>query len=198
MQEDEAAVRADWIGYRRLWHFECVGRLSSIHRAAQECSLSQPAVTQSIAKLESQLGVSLLQRGTSGSYLTELGTILHSRSTRFFAQVEKAVAELVGSARASVASMITRRLTRSQIRSILPLANNHISFADAAKSYGLSATSLQRALQDFEHSLGKQLYRRSASGLAGTPEGIAFGQKIKLALQEIGICSIRGGRRLAL
>ena len=183
--QDHGLTRAASISLRQLRLFEGVGRLKSIRRASDECNLSQPAVTQSLAKLETQLGATLLDRATSGSYLTELGTILHRRSTRFFHQIEEAIAELGGSSAAQAAT-VARRLTRSQLRSIL-LVTDHLSFADAARLQGLSAASLQRASHDLERNVGRQLYRRSASGVTGTPEGLVFARKIKLAMQEIEV-----------
>jgi LysR family transcriptional regulator of gallate degradation len=61
------------VSLRHLKLFESVARLSSVRRASEECHLSQPAVTQAIAKLEEQIGASLLERGASGSYLNPLG-----------------------------------------------------------------------------------------------------------------------------
>ena len=44
------------VSLRHLKLFESVARLSSVRRASEECHLSQPAVTQAIAKLEEQIG----------------------------------------------------------------------------------------------------------------------------------------------
>ena len=82
------------VSLRHLKLFESVARLSSVRRASEECHLSQPAVTQAIAKLEEQIGTSLLERGASGSYLNPLGTIFHRRTERLFAQIEEALVEL--------------------------------------------------------------------------------------------------------
>src|ERR1700704_1685086 len=82
------------ISLRHLKLFESVARLSSVRRASEECHLSQPAVTQAIAKLEEQIGVSLLERGASGSYLNERGAIFRRRTERLFPQIEQALVEL--------------------------------------------------------------------------------------------------------
>ncbi len=51
---------------RQLHVFEAVARHNSIGRAASSVSLSQPAVSQAIASLESRFGVTLFE--TAGSH----------------------------------------------------------------------------------------------------------------------------------
>ena len=51
----DAARGAVSVSLRHLKLFESVARLSSVRRASEECHLSQPAVTQAIAKLEEQI-----------------------------------------------------------------------------------------------------------------------------------------------
>ncbi|NHN85296.1 LysR family transcriptional regulator [Acetobacter musti] len=186
MQVDSRFMQADTISLRQLRLFEGVGRLKSIRRASEECNLSQPAVTQSIAKLESHVGVILLDRDTNGSYLNDFGFILHRRTTRFFEQVEQAITDLGCPGDRHGARAIARRLTKSQIRSLLLIAER-VPFADAARTQGLSAASLQRASHDLERNVGRQLYSRTPSGIIGTPEGAAFGRRIRLAIQEIDL-----------
>jgi DNA-binding transcriptional LysR family regulator len=79
---------------RHLKVFDSVGRLHGVRRASDECHLSQPAVTQAVAKLEEQMGVTLFERRASGSYLNEFGTIFHRRTERLFSQIEQALVEL--------------------------------------------------------------------------------------------------------
>src|SRR5205823_13483615 len=54
---------------RHLRVFQAVARLGSITGASREARLSQPAVTQGIAKLEALLDVALFERHQSGCYL---------------------------------------------------------------------------------------------------------------------------------
>ena len=48
------------ITLKQLDHFRAVYELGSVHRAADAISISQPALTASIGKLEDQLGNRLL------------------------------------------------------------------------------------------------------------------------------------------
>src|SRR5271155_379089 len=130
------------VSFRQLKLFESVARLSSVRRASEECQLSQPAVTQAIAKLEGQIGVSLLERSASGSYLNPLGVIFQRRTERLFAQIEQALIEL--GAPACHVPMMASRITRSQIRSLIAIVENG-SFAQAAHALGVSPATLSRA-----------------------------------------------------
>jgi len=50
-----------------------IAQLGGVSRAASHLHRSQPAVTRRVKLLEEQLGVPLLERGQSGSFLTEAG-----------------------------------------------------------------------------------------------------------------------------
>ena len=56
--------------------FYYVAKAGSITAAAQQLSLTQPAVSQSMKQLEAQLNVSLFQRTAKGIRLTKEGEIL--------------------------------------------------------------------------------------------------------------------------
>ncbi|MEZ0244401.1 MAG: LysR family transcriptional regulator [Sphingomonas sp.] len=186
-------TRAASLSFRQLKLFESVGRLNSVRRASEECNLSQPAVTQALAKLEQQIGVTLLDRRASGSYLNELGEIFHRRAARLFAQMQDALVEL--GVPVSSAPSIAKRISKSQARSLIAIVETG-SFGQAAQSLGLSQASLQRAARDLEGNLRKSLYYRTAAGVMVTPAGIEFGRRIKLATQEIewGVKEIEAAR----
>lgn len=177
-------VRAASLSFRQLKLFESVGRLSSVRRASEECNLSQPAVTQALAKLEQQIGAVLLERRASGSYLNELGEIFHRRTTRLFEQFEQALIALGVPGGPEAAPVIAKRISRSQARSLIAIVESG-SFAQAAQTLELSQASLQRAARDLEGNLKKSIYYRTAAGVMVTPAGVEFGRRIKLATQEI-------------
>jgi DNA-binding transcriptional LysR family regulator len=179
LDSERAAVS---VSLRHLKLFESVARLSSVRRASEECHLSQPAVTQAIAKLEEEIGVSLLERGASGSYLNDLGVIFQRRTERLFAQTEQALTDL--GVPTGQAPMLASRITRSQIRSLTAIVENG-SFAQAARALGVSQATLSRAARDLERDLRKPLYQRTACGIAATPAGAELARKLKLATREI-------------
>jgi DNA-binding transcriptional LysR family regulator len=175
---------AESLSFRQLNMFECVGRLNSLRKASEECRLSQPAVTQAVAKLEQLIGIALVDRNASGSYLNAAGEILYRRAARLFALLENALVELDVPGGMPAAAAIARRISRSQARSLIALVDGG-SFAHAAETRGLSQTALQRAARDLEGHVRKPLYCRTAAGMMVTPAGIALGRKMKLATQEI-------------
>ena len=86
------------VGSARL--FLAVEELGSVSKAARRCGLTQPSATARISKLERQLGISLLERGPTGSALTDDGRHLLAKCSSLVA----AAAELAADARALGAS----------------------------------------------------------------------------------------------
>ena len=178
--------RAAGISLRQLRLFSAIGTQQSVRRASEECSLSQPAVTQSLAKLEQQVGVSLVDRRASGSYLNAAGKLLHQRVQRFFAQMSAAITECDPATSPATAQAIVNRLTRPQLRT-LTAAIEHGPFERASDALAISVSSLQRAARDLENNLHIALFHRTAAGILVTPTGIRLGRRIKLALKEVEV-----------
>ncbi len=174
----------DSFSFRQLRLFESVGRLNSVRRGSEECNLSQPAVTQALAKLESLLGHDLLDRRACGSYLTDAGKILHKRVIRMLDQLVEALVALEVPGGRTGAITVSQRLSRSQVRSLIVIIEQG-TFAQAAAKLALTPASLQRAARDLENNLRKTIFYRSAAGILVTPEGIEFARRVRLALQEI-------------
>ncbi|GEL96347.1 LysR family transcriptional regulator [Cellulomonas composti] len=57
----------------QLEYFAAVARVGSFRRAADELHVSQPALSEAVANLERELGVTLLERHRSGSRLSTTG-----------------------------------------------------------------------------------------------------------------------------
>lgn len=72
----------------QLQIFQTVAQVGSFSRAAQQLYLSQPAVSQHIQALETDLGVRLFHRGRRGIKLTASGELLqdYARSLLLFAE----------------------------------------------------------------------------------------------------------------
>jgi len=172
------------ISLRQLKFFETVGRVKSVRRASTECNLSQPAVTQALAKLEEQVGLRLLERRASGSYLNDLGQLFYRRVARFFVQMEAAITELGVPGSAVVAPIIANRFSQSHLRCLIGIVDCG-SLTEAAERLEITASSLQRIARTIEENLGKSIFCSTAAGKALTPAGAEFGRKLKLALQEI-------------
>jgi DNA-binding transcriptional LysR family regulator len=195
MTDSSSQRRALSTSIRHLKVFDSVAHLHGVRRASDECHISQPAVTQAIAKLEEQLGVTLLERRASGSYLNEFGIIFHRRTRRLFEQFEQALMELGVPSGPIPIPQLAARISRSHIRSLIAIVENG-SFAQAARALGVSQTSLQRAARDLERTLRTPLYAQTASGIVATPAAAECARKIKLALREIecGIDEVEAAR----
>ena len=169
---------------RHLKVFDSVAQLHSVQRASEECYVSQPAVTQAIAKLEEQVGVALLQRCPRGTYLNEFGVIFHRRARRFFEQLEQALLELGVPVAPVPLPRVASRLSGAQLRSLIAIVETG-SFAQASCVLEVSQASLQRAARDLQRTLRRPLLAQTASGIVATPAAAEFVRRLKLAQREI-------------
>jgi LysR family transcriptional regulator of gallate degradation len=171
---------------RQLRAFEAVSRLESVSAAAREVNLSQPGVTQAIHALEERVNARLFERRQTGCYVTDLGVILVPRVRRFFEHLRAALADLGTSSSAARQSIdaTVNRITGPQLRSMIAISEN-ASFDAAARSLQISEPSLHRAARDFERSVRRSLYRRSAHGMRTTPYGTELARRCQVATQEI-------------
>ena len=79
------------LNLRHLRAFAEVAKCGNITVASGKVHLSQPAITQAIAKLERILGHSLFDRRNSGLFLTQPGSILHDRVNRALDHLKRGV-----------------------------------------------------------------------------------------------------------
>ncbi len=71
--------------------FYYTAKLGSVTGAANELSISQPAVSQSLKALERSLGTSLFQRASKGVRLTREGQLLYSYVEKGYEEIEQGV-----------------------------------------------------------------------------------------------------------
>lgn len=138
--------------FRQLEYFVAVAREGHFARAAEACYVSQPALSASIAKLERELGVTLINRGQTFEGLTAEGERLVVWARRILAEKDGFKAELT-----AVQSGITGTLRLG----VEPTASTTLALPVAAfcathplatvqVETRLSATELHRHLRDFE------------------------------------------------
>jgi LysR family transcriptional regulator, hydrogen peroxide-inducible genes activator len=77
----------------QLRYFVAVVRTGNFSRAAEQCHVSQPSLSQQIQKLEDELGERLFERLRTRACLTAPGATLHERAVRILAEVEAATRE---------------------------------------------------------------------------------------------------------
>lgn len=151
---------------RHLAAFAATVRHGSVTRAARSVNLTQPALTQAIARLEAALGCSLFERGAGGMTPTEPARLLAPR------------------AEAAIVHVGSPRVTGTQIRAFLALARAG-SYAGAAEATGLSAASLHRAVADLSVALGQRLVDRRGRSIMLTPAGERRARGFGLAMAEV-------------
>lgn len=141
-------------------------RHGSLTRASRAVHLTQPALTQAIARLERELGVALFERGPSGMAPTAPALLLAPR------------------AEAAIAHIGSPRVTGTQLRAWLAVARAG-SYAAAGEATGLSAASLHRAVADLSVALGQRLVDRRGRNIALTEAGRKRARGFGLALAEL-------------
>lgn len=126
----------NWRHLRAVVELAARGRLTA---AAEAVSLSQPALTQGLAKLERQIGTALFVRAADGMRGTAADLALASRAERAFDHLA------AGGRNAGRGFARPEQLmTASQLRAFLALADSG-SFVAAAHTAGLSQPALHRA-----------------------------------------------------
>lgn len=76
------------VTFKKLRYFESVARLRHFGKAANECAISQPALSMQIQDLESDLRVALLERRPEGIILTPEGLEVLTRARKVMLEVD--------------------------------------------------------------------------------------------------------------
>lgn len=161
---------------------EAAGR-GSISRAADNVHLSQSAVTQGIARLETMAGERLFDRTGSGIYPTEAGRRFVARIERAFQKLKLLQNEL-DPGRADGSEPLYRRTTSTQLRALIAVVENG-GFSLAARELGRSQPSVYRSARDLERLCGRALFRRTANTVEPTPLARLMARCASLAFAEI-------------
>jgi len=75
------------ISLKQLRYFDAVARLGHFGQAAEQCAVTQPALSMQIQELERELGLVLVERRRGGARLTEEGREIARRAARVLADV---------------------------------------------------------------------------------------------------------------
>lgn len=150
-------------------------RLGSLSAAAQAVSLTQPAVTQALARLEAALGLPLFDRHPGGMTATEAARMLAPRVRR------------------ALALIASPRVTMAELRAMIAVADAG-SYVGAGAATGLAQASLHRAIRDLSVALRRPLIERRGRGLVLTEAGRRTARAFRLAKIEIeaGLSELEG------
>jgi len=154
------------LNIRHLRAVAAVVETGSINAASRVVNLTQPAITQGIAKLERQIGLPLFERRPGGMVPTPAAQVLAPRVL------------------AAVRLLDSRHATAAQISAFLALARCG-SYAAASVETGLSQPSLHRAVGDLSLAIGHVLVERRGKGVALTARGASVARRFRLGEAEL-------------
>lgn len=183
---------------RHLRAFAAAVEYGGATRAAERIHLSQPAVTQALAKLEARLGAKLFVVGADGMRATEIGLVFHDRVARAFALIESGARDALGAdARrpADGVARFARLLTVAQLRALAAMQFNR-NFSLAARELKLSQPSIHRAARDLERAMGTTLFVAARQGVELTLAAATFARHAALAHAELKQGFAEVGERL--
>jgi hypothetical protein len=139
-------------------------------RAAARVFITQPGLSQAIARLESALGVQLLARSGRSVGLTPAGAVLLEHARRPLADERRAVERVrgvAGEAQSSVPASSARLATASTCSRVSSIACSARAWALQAAT---TSSSLPRQLQPQSHSMTKSISITSSRD--GDPRGM--------------------------
>jgi molybdate transport repressor ModE-like protein len=168
------------LNLRHLRALSVVIARGSMSRAAETVGLSQPALTQGLAKLERALDARLLTRQPDGVRPTEAGHTLAERVDRAFHHIAEAARQAGRSGFARPEQLVTA----TQLRAFLALADAG-SFTAAARATGLSQPGLHAAVRDLEQICAVPIVERQGRGVVLTRAGRRLARGARLARSEI-------------
>jgi DNA-binding transcriptional LysR family regulator len=169
------------LNLRHLRALVAVREHGSVLAAADAVSLSQPALTQGIAKLERQLDCALFERRSDGMVTTEVGAMVQERVA---AAMQHLAAGLRLPSQGAVDAQLEHRITMTQLRAYLALVRAG-GFGEAGRATGLSQTAVHRAVRDLETAIRRPLVERRGRGVVLNAAGQCFARGTRLAVAEI-------------
>jgi LysR family transcriptional regulator, regulator for genes of the gallate degradation pathway len=164
------------VNVRHLRVFLAVTDSKSTTRAAEIALVSQPAVTQAIAKLEREFETALFQRTPQGMHPTPAGEALANRVRRAFALVDGAFLD--------VSPRLSLTATSAQLQALIAVREAQ-NFTLAARRLGIAQPTVHRAITQLEQAAGRALFERTSYGTVATRPAQALAQAARLAFAEL-------------
>lgn len=175
------------INIRHLRVFVTVVDSKSISKASDQVFLSQPAITQAIAKLEMTLQTKLFERRSDGMYVTESGTAFAFRVHRALELIQNGLKDAIrigaGKERALPVPLLAL-ITTTQLRALLAVSEAQ-NFSVAGRNLGISQSSLHRAARELESCLSIVLFEKTSIGISASKAARKLAKATRLAFAEI-------------
>jgi len=185
------------LNFRHLRLLDTVVIGGSLSVAAREAGISQPALTQALAKLEAAFGTQLFDRIPLGVAPTSAGRRVLRRIARAMSRFAIALREVSATPATTPAE---RYLTGAHIRGLLGVAEAG-SFMRAAELSSISVPALHRSVRDLERLCGTPLVERRGRGVGLTKAGTKLSRGFMLGMAELASAldeATGSGRRLAI
>jgi LysR family transcriptional regulator of gallate degradation len=163
---------------RNLRHFRvflAVAQLRSLTLASEQCRVSQPSVTQTLGKLEHDVGGTLFDRTRQGFFLTDRGTVFEARIGRAMGRLDVALH--------AVSHRLTITATVAQLQALIAMVEAQ-NFTLAARSLGHAQSTVHRAIRQIEKEAARPLFERKSFGMMATRPCRALAQAARLAFSE--------------
>ena len=161
---------------RHLRVLLAVAEHSSVTRAAEIGLVSQPAVTQAVAKLERDAGTLLFRRTPRGLFPTAAGDALVARVRRALGLLDAGLD--------AMAPRLRLTATVAQLEALIAMRETE-NFTLAARRLGIAQPTVHRAITQIEQEAGRTLFERTARGMLATKAAQGLAQAARLAFAEL-------------
>lgn len=189
-------VTAFDLNLRHLGAIVAIGRLGSISAASAHVNLSQPALTQALAKMEQVLEDDLFDRHPSGAVPTPHGALFITRAERAIALIVEAGRLVRRGARLPPIAHLERSVSMIQLRALATVERAG-SYALAARETHLSQPSVHRAVKELELIVGVPLLVRAGRTMRATAAAERMVRATRLAERELqaGLDELQAAKR---
>lgn len=192
------------LNLRHLLALVSVAEAGSISAALSLVSLSQPALTQAIGRLEKQLDQTLFERHPGGMTPTVAAQLLIPRIERMRTYLARGVRIARRTDHLPALPGIERRLTLGQLRALTAVDEGG-SYSSAATRSGISQPAVYRAVHELSELLGTALVERRGKTVQPTLAATRLLRFVRLAhaelhagLDEVAALRSEGGGRITL
>lgn len=154
------------LSIRHLSYALEVRKLKNLSEAARQVHVTQSALTQSLFKLEDELGHKLFTRNVAGMSVTREGEVFLSRFSRAFSHLQSFAAALFVADK-SARSAFERGVTSKQLAALITVCDKQ-NYTAAAAEMRVAQPTLHRTIKNLEMLCGLKLFTRSPVGVEST------------------------------
>ncbi|MGR3660679.1 MAG: LysR family transcriptional regulator [Paracoccaceae bacterium] len=170
------------LNLRHLRAFYEVGVVGRVSPVADLIYMSQPAVSQALAKFEKHCGAKLFFRQPNGLILTDAGLLMHTRVARALQFLDNGTRQIT--TRHSDGLRLSRQITTTQLKALVAIADSG-SFTKGARVIGTSQPAVSRAIRDLEKLCNCPLVEKTGRGIVLTTAAETLAQSARLAFNEL-------------